>query len=159
MLGSEDWETLIIRFCNAHFVRRGAPKTRGHGWLGQLAADFARAKATSRLKDDTAICRLLVKGKSSRYRKFKVGTLRRQMPAARKELAKAIAEAKRQVELKLNGGLVARYPEDPHATRISLTPAQEKQLAGWVIEKYSTTDNPLPWKLPLHEIEAALRGN
>jgi hypothetical protein len=163
----EDWEKLIIRFCEAHFVKRGAPRTWGHAKLGQLAADFARAKAANPgIKKDKDIRERLVKDKDKmfggRYRKYGCETIRRKMPAARKELAKAIAECKRIVEMKLfPSNRTVRYPASgaPTGFTVSLTPAQEKQLADWTIEKYSTRDNPWPWKLPLAEIEATLRGN
>jgi hypothetical protein len=152
----KDWETLIIRLCTAHFGRAlGPPRRWRHETLGQLAADFAKAKA--KYPDMTAEdIRKHLAGKG-RYRDVDPATIRRKMPAARKELAKAIAETKRCVELKLNSGLVARYPEDPHAIRRSLTPAQEQQIADWVTKKYNIMTDPGPWNLPMAEIEAALR--
>jgi hypothetical protein len=67
------------------------------------------------------------------------------MPAARKELASTIAAYENPVRSDLELS--------------SLTPAQAKQVADWVIEKYSNTTDPCILDFPREEIVAVLRGN
>jgi hypothetical protein len=69
------------------------------------------------------------------------------MPEARKELAWMIELFKSGVQSELQLS--------------SLTPAQEKQVEDWTIEKYSTMINRWfdPYLLSLDEIKAIVRGN
>jgi hypothetical protein len=146
-----DWEVLISRLCDAQFGKRsGAPKAWDRSKLCQLAADFARVQAANPHKTHEDIRKLLVRDKrfGDRYHKIGHETIRRRIPEARKELASVIAVFKSEVqsELKLS----------------SLTPAQEKQVEDWTIEKYSTMINRWfdPYLLlSLDEIKAIVRGN
>jgi hypothetical protein len=140
-----DWKLLLHHFAEAHFGKvRRKPKNWHDGKLCQLGADFLKAKEANRGKPDTEICKLLVADKAlRRYRKVKkANTMRRLLPKAHEQFAKAVAKARDDIG--------------------PLTAAEEKELTGWLIESYATCDNPtgIPsWDLPLDEFIAKLRGN
>jgi len=127
-LNPRDWE-IVIYF--VFWVQFGKSSGRKEFWnegrLCRLACDFAHAKAANPGQTDAAIRELLVK--DGRYRKVKCSTIRRRMPEARRKLARVIAQYQRCVELNLG----------------SLTPAQESQLAEFIMVKYrsSTSTNNL----------------